>query len=219
LKCHFINSKKEMIKVLIVDDHPVVRKGLKNILEACPEIKVTGEAGQGSELIEKAIHNYFDVILLDISLPGRNGLDLLKVIKSINQGIAVIILSIHPEEQYAVRALKLGAAGYLTKSTAPDELITAVKRAAQGRKYITSTIAEALAFNISYRKPLHKTLSNREFEVMCLLAEGKSLSEIAEELSLSIKTISTYRKRILIKMNLKNTSGIIRYAIKAGLVE
>ena len=208
-----------MIKVLITDDHPVVRQGLKNILEACPEIKVTGEAGQGSELLEKVIHGDYNVILLDISLPGRNGLDLLKEIKSINQRIAVIMLSIHPEEQYAVRALKLGASGYLTKSTAPDELITAVKRAAQGRKYITSTLAESMAFNINYEKPLHKTLSNRELEVMCLLSEGKSPSEIAEELSLSVKTISTYRKRILIKMNLKTTSEIIRYAIKADLVE
>ena len=208
-----------MIKVLITDDHPVVRQGLKNILEACPEIKVTGEAGQGSELLEKVIHGDYNVILLDISLPGRNGLDLLKEIKSINQGIAVIMLSIHPEEQYAVRALKLGASGYLTKSTAPDELITAVKRAAQGRKYITSTLAESMAFNINYEKPLHKTLSNRELEVMCLLSEGKSPSEIAEKLSLSVKTISTYRKRILIKMNLKTTSEIIRYAIKADLVE
>ncbi len=208
-----------MIKVLITDDHPVVRQGLKNVLEACPDIKVTGEAGQGSELLEKVIHNDYDVILLDISLPGRNGLDLLKEIKSINQSIAVLMLSIYPEEHYALRTLKLGASGYLMKSIAPDELITAVKRVAQGKKYITSTLAETLAFNINNEKPLYKTLSNREIEIMCLLAEGKSPSEIAEKLSLSVKTISTYRKRILIKMNIKTTSEIIRYAIKAGLVE
>jgi two-component system invasion response regulator UvrY len=206
-----------MIKILITDDHPVVRKGLKNILETCPDIKVTGEAGQGSELLEKLLHDDYDVILLDISLPGRNGLDMLNEIKSINKNIAVIMLSMHPEEQYAARALKLGASGYLTKSTDPCELIMAVKRAAMGKKYITAILAEILASNNDYVKPLHKRLSLRELEVMCLFAKGKSPSEIAEELSLSIKTISTYRKRILIKMNLKNTSGIIRYAIKAGL--
>ncbi len=208
-----------MIKVLITDDHIVVRRGLKNILEECPEIKVTGEAGQGGELLAKIMHNDYDVILLDISLPGRNGLDLLKEIKKINPGIGVIMFSIHPEEQYAVRALKLGASGYLMKSTTPGELITAIKRVAQGRKYITSVLAETLALNINNKKPLHKTLSDRELEVMCLMAAGKSPSEIAEELSLSVKTISTYRKRILIKMNIKTTSEIIRYAIKAGLVE
>jgi two-component system invasion response regulator UvrY len=219
LKYHFFNSKKEMIKVLITDDHPVVRQGLIKILETCPEIKVTGEAGQGSELLEKVMHNDYDVILLDISLPGRNGLDLLKEIKSINQKIAVIMISIHSEEQYAIRALKLGASGYLTKSSAPGELIAAIKRAAQGKKYITSTLAEILSFNFNNKKPLHKILSNRELEVMSLLAEGKSPCEIAEKLSLSVKTISTYRKRILIKMNMGTTSEIIRYAIKAGLVE
>jgi two-component system invasion response regulator UvrY len=208
-----------MIKVLITDDHPVVRQGLIKILETCPEIKVTGEAGQGSELLEKVMHNDYDVILLDISLPGRNGLDLLKEIKSINQKIAVIMISIHSEEQYAIRALKLGASGYLTKSSAPGELIAAIKRAAQGKKYITSTLAEILSFNFNNKKPLHKILSNRELEVMSLLAEGKSPCEIAEKLSLSVKTISTYRKRILIKMNMGTTSEIIRYAIKAGLVE
>ena len=219
MKYHFFNSKKEMIKVLITDDHPVVRQGLIKILETCPEIKVTGEAGQGSELLEKVMHNDYDVILLDISLPGRNGLDLLKEIKSINQKIAVIMISIHSEEQYAIRALKLGASGYLTKSSAPGELIAAIKRAAQGKKYITSTLAEILSFNFNNKKPLHKILSNRELEVMSLLAEGKSPCEIAEKLSLSVKTISTYRKRILIKMNMGTTSEIIRYAIKAGLVE
>jgi two-component system invasion response regulator UvrY len=208
-----------MIKVLITDDHPVVRSGLKNILETCPEIKVTGEAGQGSELLEKLLHNDYDVVLLDISLPGRNGLDLLKDIKGINQGIHVVMVSIHSEEQYALRALKLGASGYLTKSVDPGELIMAVKRAVQGKKYITATLAEILALNINNNKPLHETLSEREMQVMCMLAEGKSSSEIARELSLSVKTISTYRKRILIKMNLKNNSGIIRYAIRAGLVD
>jgi two-component system invasion response regulator UvrY len=208
-----------MIKVLITDDHPVVRNGLKNILETCPEIKVTGEAGQGSELLEKLLHNDYDVVLLDISLPGRNGLDLLKDIKGINQGIHVVMLSIHSEEQYALRALKLGALGYLTKSADPCELIMAVKRAVQGKIYITATLAEILALNIDSNKPLHETLSEREMQVMCMLAEGKSSSEIARELSLSVKTISTYRKRILIKMNLKNNSGIIRYAIRAGLVD
>ena len=208
-----------MIKVLITDDHPVVRQGLKKILEEEHDIKVADEAGNGSELLGKVMHNDYDVILLDISLPGRNGLYLLKEIKSINPKIEVLMISMHPEEQYAVRALKLGASGYLTKSSIPDELINAVRNAAQGKKYITSSLAEKLAFDVNVEKPVHQTLSDRELEVMCLMAQGRSLHEIAEKLSLSEKTISTYRKRILIKTNMKTTSEIIRYALKEGLVE
>ena len=210
-----------MIKVIITDDHPIVRQGIKQVLEDCSDIKVMDEAREGNELIKKIIENDYDVILLDISLPGRNGLDLLKEIKSLKPNLYVLMLSMHPEEQYAIRALKLGASGYLTKSSITDELISAIRKAAQGKKYITPSLAEKLAFNIDIDsdKPLHFSLSDRELEVMCLLAQGKTLSEIANELSLSSKTISTYRERILEKMGIKNTAEIIRYAIKNNLVE
>lgn len=210
-----------MIKVLITDDHPIVRQGIKQVLEDCHDIEVLDEVGEGNELIKKIIDNEYDVILLDISLPGRNGLDLLKEIKSLKPKLYVLMLSMHPEEQYAIRALKLGASGYLTKASVSDELISAIRKAAQGKKYITPSLAEKLAFNIDIDsdKPLHYSLSDRELEVMCLLAQGKTLSDIANELSLSSKTISTYRERIMEKMGIKNTAGIIRYAIKNKLVE
>ena len=207
-----------MIKILITDDHPVVRLGLKKILEEASDIIVTGEAGCASELFDCINTDEYDILLLDISLPGRNGLDLLKELKVIKPTIPVLILSIHPEEQYAIRALKLGAAGYLTKSSVPEELITAVRKVALGKKYITSSIAEKISFVQETGKPLHYLLSNRELEVLCLLAEGNSPHETAIKLSLSVKTISTYRTRILQKMNLKNTSQIIRYALLEGLV-
>ena len=210
-----------MIKVLITDDHPIVRQGIKQVLEDCSDIKVLDEVGEGNELIKKIIENDYDVILLDISLPGRNGLDLLKEIKSLKPKLYVLMLSMHPEEQYAIRALKLGASGYLTKSSITDELITAIRKAALGKKYITPSLAEKLAFDIDIDsdKPLHHNLSDRELEVMCLLAKGKTLSDIANDLSLSSKTISTYRERILTKMSMTNTAEIIRYAIKNKLVE
>jgi two-component system invasion response regulator UvrY len=207
-----------MIRILITDDHPVVRLGLIKILEEASDIVVSGEAGSGSELMNCLHQNEYDVILLDISLPGRNGLDLLKEIKIMKPNIPVLILSIHPEEQYALRALKLGAAGYLTKSSVPGELVAAVRRLALGKKYITMNLAERITPDTGSAKPLHYNLSNRELEVLCMLAEGNSPHDIASKLSLSVKTISTYRSRILIKMNFKNTSEIIRYALVEGLV-
>ena len=210
-----------MIQVLITDDHPVVRHGLKQILKKCHDIETVDEASESSEMIKKIIENDYHVMLLDISMPGRSGLDVLKDIKNIRPDLAVLILSVHSEEQYAIRALKLGASGYLTKLSAADELISAVRQAAQGKKYITSAVAEKIAFNYlnGENKPLHQTLSAREYEVMCLLAEGNTLNKIARKLSLSVKTISTYRKRILIKTRKKSTAEIIHYAIKEGLVE
>ncbi len=216
-----MKNENKKIKVQITDDHPVVRRGLKQIIDDCLDIEVVCEANNGHELFSELINTSIDVILLDISLPGRNGLGLIKEIKSIKPEVAILILSIHSEEQYALRSLKLGASGYLTKSCTTDELITAVRKVAQGKKYITPILAEKIAIDIdsTYNNPIHDLLSDREMEVMCMLARGKSNGDIAIELSLSPKTISTYRERILEKMSLKTTAEIIRYAIKEKLVD
>jgi len=209
-----------MIKILIVDDHTIVRKGLKQILEATPDMKVVDEASNGQEVIEKIDNNDYDLILLDISLPGRGGLDVLKQIKASQPELPVLILSMYPEEQYAIRSLRARASGYLTKESAPDELIDAIRRIAEGKKYITSSLAEKLAFEleVNARISMHETLSDREYQVMCMIASGKRIKEIAEILSLSVKTISTYRSRILRKMEMKNNAQITYYAIRNGLI-
>ena len=212
-----------MISILITDDHPIVRKGIRQLLEddQYERFGNIDEAGNGKELLDKLQSSDFDVVLLDISLPGRNGLELLGDIRRIKPEVSVVILSIYPEEQYAIRALKLGASGYLTKASAPEELIAAVVKASQGERYITSSLAEKITFNLieDNESPLHEKLSVRELEVVSYLASGKKISTIANELSLSPKTISTYRERILSKLNLSTTSDIIRYAIKEGLSE
>lgn len=212
-----------MIRILITDDHPIVRRGIRQLLEDDKEERFgnIAEAGNGKELLEKLNSAEFDVILLDISLPGRSGLELLGDIKKLKPAVKVVILSIYPEEQYALRALKMGAAGYLTKASAPDELISAVIKASQGNRYISASLAEKITSNLieDTDSPLHEKLSVRELEVISLLASGKTMSNIAIELSLSPKTISTYGERILSKLNLKTTSDIIRYAIKEGLTE
>lgn len=209
-----------MIKVLITDDHPVVRKGIKQIFDECLDIVVVDEAKDGPELISKLFKIEFDVLLLDISLPGRSGLDLIKDVKEIRPTVAILILSISPEEQYAVRALKLGASGYITKAGLPEELINAVRTVAGGGKYLSASLAGSIAINNLKEDylPLYQSLSERELEVMCLIAEGKTVGDIAISLCLSVKTISTYRERILEKLCLKTTADIIRYAIKEGLV-
>lgn len=210
-----------MIKILIADDHPVVRKGLKEIIEETPGMMVGDEASNGQETIEKVRESDFDIVLLDISMPGRSGLEIIKELKSEKPDLSVLILSMHPEEQYAVRVLKAGASGYLTKESAPDELITAIRKASIGRKYISSSLAEKLAFDleIDAEKPLHETLSDREYEVMRMIASGKTISEIAKKLFLSVKTISTYRSRILEKTGMKSNAELTHYALKNRLVE
>jgi two-component system invasion response regulator UvrY len=211
-----------MIKILITDDHPIVRQGIRQILEDDKFLRfgLIEEAVNGKELLEKIKTTVFDVILLDISLPGRGGLELLSDVKKIAPTTAVLILSIYPEDQYAIRALKLGASGYLTKASAPEELIEGIIKVSEGGRYLTSSLTESIAINLFNNDniPLHNRLSIRELEVITHLAEGKTLSNIATDLSLSPKTISTYRERILVKLNLKTTSDIIRYAIKEGLV-
>jgi DNA-binding NarL/FixJ family response regulator len=211
-----------MIRVLITDDHPIVRQGIRQILEDDKDLRfgLIEEACNGKELLEKIGEKDFDVVLLDISMPGRSGLELISEVKKLKPSTSILILSIYPEEQYALRALKLGAMGYLTKSSAPEELIDAVVKTARGMRYITASLADriTLDFITDKDKPLYAELSARELEVLALLSSGKTISSIGKELSLSPKTISTYRERILAKLNLKTTSDIIVYAIKEGLV-
>jgi two-component system invasion response regulator UvrY len=213
--------EKPPISILIADDHTIVREGLKQILAETPDMVVVDEASNGQEVLDKALKNEHDVILLDISMPGRSGLDILKQLKTERPRTAVLVLSMYSEEQYALRALKAGASGYLTKESAPDRLIEAIRKVSEGRKYISASVAEKLAFNLEMgeEKPPHENLSDREYQVMCMIASGKTVKEIAEELALSVKTISTYRTRILEKTGLKNNAALTHYAMQNRLVE
>jgi two-component system, NarL family, invasion response regulator UvrY len=210
-----------MIRIIVADDHPVVRAGIKEILAEDPTLDVTDEASSGHELLRKIRDHEFDVIILDISMPGIDGLDTLKQIKSENPKARVLILTIHPEARYAVRCLRMGADGYLTKGSAPTELIGAIKRISQGRKYISLSLAEKLTEELDQDsgKLPHQSLSDREYQVMVMISSGKPLKEIADQLSLSTKTVSTYRSRILEKMKLNNNSELMLYAIRNGLID
>ena len=208
------------MKILVADDHAIVRKGLKQILLDEYPFGEIEECSNTEELLSKAIDGRWDVIISDISMPGRSGLDALHQIHEAHPRVPVLILSMHPEEQYAIRALKAGASGYCSKDLAHDELVNAVRRVLTGRKYITPTLAETLASQLEQetQDEPHKCLSDREFEVFKLLAAGRSVSEIAESLRLSATTISTYRSRILAKMNLKTNSDLTRYALENKLI-
>jgi DNA-binding NarL/FixJ family response regulator len=210
-----------MINILIADDHSVVREGLKQILSGNADMTVLAEAGSGSEAIEKIRNNTFSVVILDISMPGKNGLDTMKEIKVMHPDLPVLILSMYPEEQYAVRFFRAGASGYLTKKSAPEELVNAIRTVSKGKKYVSPSLAEKLVgeLDVTTERPLHSSLSDREFQVLCLIASGKTSGEIAEELFLSVKTVSTYRARILEKLRLKNTAELINYALQNQLVE
>jgi len=210
-----------VVNILIADDHAIVREGLKQIIKDDPQMVVSGEAGTGPEALDLLSKGTYDIVILDVSMPGPSGLEVLKQIKARWPELPVMMLSMYPEEQYAIRALKSGASGYLTKENAPDELVAAIRKAARGGKYISSSLAEKLAFNLetTTKKAPHEKLSDREYEVMCMIARGKTSTEIAEELNLSVKTISTYRSRILEKLGMENNSEIIRYAIKNHLVD
>ena len=210
-----------MIKVLIADDHPIVRQGLRQILSGVSDMKVAGEAVNGQETLEQVRAGGWDVLVLDITMPGRSGFDILKELKHQQPDLPVLVLSIHAEEQFAVRVLKAGASGYVTKENAPDELIKAIRKVVSGGKYISRGLAESLAFGLdtASARPRHEALSDREFQVLQLVASGKTLTEIAEELSLSTKTISTYRTRLLEKMDFKSNAEIIRYAFENALIE
>jgi DNA-binding NarL/FixJ family response regulator len=209
-----------MIKVLIADDHPVFRIGLKNMIEQNTGMIVADEASDGNEALSKALGNDFDVVLLDISMPEQDGLGVLKSIKEKKPNLPVLIISMHPKKQYAVQALKSGASGYLTKESAPQELIEAVEEVSQGRKYITQALAKVLTDFLEegiYGQP-HEILSEREYQVFIMIASGKSLADIAEELSISVSTVSTYRHRVLKKMKMKNNIELSRYALDSNLI-
>jgi DNA-binding NarL/FixJ family response regulator len=208
-----------MIRLLVADDHAIVRKGIEQIIAETTDIAVADEARNGQELLEKVRKHDYDLVLLDISMPGRDGLEILKELKSQRPKLNVLMLSMYPEEQYAVRALRSGASGYLTKESAPDELIAAIRKVSSGHKYVSASLAEKLAALLKNRSggPLHEQLSDREYRIMCMIASGKTQTEIAEELSLSIKTISTYRSRVLRKMQMTSNADIIRYAIENNL--
>jgi two-component system invasion response regulator UvrY len=209
-----------MIRLLVADDHTIVRRGLEQIIAGTSDIVVADEARNGQEVLEKISRNSYDLVLLDISMPGRDGLEILKELKGLKPKQAVLMLSMYPEEQYAVRALRSGAAGYLTKESAPDELIAAIRKVFSGGKYVSSALAERLAAKIGAEsdRPLHELLSDREYQIMCMIASGRTPTDIAGHLSLSVKTISTYRTRILAKMHMKSNAEITRYALQNNLV-
>ena len=208
------------MKILIADDQIIIREGLKQILSRLPEVESVDEAANGQEVMRKVSKKKYDIIVLDISMPGQSGLEVLKELRQKRPNTAVLVLSIHPEENYAVRVLKAGAAGYINKSSASDELVQAIRTVVAGGKYITPKTAEKLVKEIKFDtvKSSHEKLSDREYQVLCMIASGKTVKEISEYLCLSIKTVSTYRSRILEKMEMKNNSELTFYAIKNELI-
>ena len=214
-------KEKAIIRVFIADDHAIVREGLKQILADTKDIIVAGEAENGHDAIKRFRASKCQVMLLDISLPDRSGIDVLKQIKKEKPELAVLMLSMHREDQYAIRSLKAGAAGYLTKQSAPRELVNAIRQVAEGLKYISAALAQELANTVGedHETALHETLSDREYQTLVLIASGKTVGAIAEELKLSAKTVSEYRARLLLKMKLKNSAELTHYAIRNQLVE
>ena len=210
-----------MIKILVVDDHALIRKGLKQLLEDRSDMRVTGEAETGIQAINMASKHHYDLVLLDIALPDKHGIDVLKQLKSEQPGIKIIVLSMYPEDQYGVRVLKAGAVGYINKQSAPEKLVGAIQQVISGKKYISATIAEQLLSNLigESQELMHQSLSNREYQTLCLMASGKSLTEISEIMLLSPKTVSVYRARMLEKMNFKNNAEAVHYAIAHNLVD
>lgn len=209
-----------MIRILIADDHAVVRRGLRQVLADERDMTVVGEAQNSQELLLLTRRHPCDVIVLDISMPGRNGLDVLKDLRRECPRTAVLVLSMHPEDQYAVQSFRAGASGYLTKESAPEELVGAIRKAVGGGRYVSASLAEKLAVDLSadHGGALHEALSTREFQILCMIASGKSATDIGNELALSVKTIGTYRTRILEKMAMKSNAELIRYAIHNKLV-
>jgi len=214
-------TEKAIIKVFIADDHAIVRAGLKQILAETRDIVVAGEAENGVDAIQLFRKADCQVMLLDISLPDRSGIEVLKQVKKEKPELAVLMLSMHREDQYAIRSLKAGAAGYLTKQSAPRELVTAIRQVAGGLKYISAALAQELANHVGedHEAPPHDSLSDREYQTLTMIASGKTVGAIAKELSLSVKTVSEYRARLLVKMKLKNSAELTHYAIKNQLIE
>ncbi|MFL5449809.1 MAG: response regulator [Gemmatimonadales bacterium] len=209
-----------MIRLLIADDHPVVRAGLRRIIQDAPGLEVVGEVASGHELIERLPGIPADIVLLDVTMPGPRFLELLQQLKAEHPTVAVLVLSVHPEDQYAVRALRAGAAGYLTKDHSPEELTDAIRRVYRGSKYVSPALGERLASDLAAgtRDVRHELLSDREYEVLCLLGSGRTVKEIASSLELSSKTVSTYRTRVLEKMGVTSNADLVRYAAQHGLI-
>ncbi len=211
-----------MIRILIIDDHAIVHRGLRQIVAEEPDMMVTGEASTGQEGLALAMAQPWDLVVLDVSMPGRGGLDVLKELKQAHPNLPVLVLSMYPEEQYATRALRLGASGYMTKESAPEELIGAIRKVVAGGRYVSASLAQALAGSVAAdrqsERPLHQSLSDREFHVLRLIASGKTVKQIADELTLSVKTISTYRARVLEKMGMKTNAELTHYAVSNRLV-
>jgi DNA-binding NarL/FixJ family response regulator len=210
-----------MIRLMILDDHAIVRRGMRQMVGEAGDIEVVGEAADFGELTALLRERDCDVLLLDIAMPGRNGIEVLKAVRDRHPKIRVLVLSMYPEDQYGLRSIKAGAAGYLTKSSAPEKLLDAIRQVAAGRRFITPQFAETLAANIAEPgdRPPHEVLSDREFQTMQLIASGRKLSEVAFELSLSPKTVSVYRARVLDKLKLRTNAELTRYAVRNGLVE
>ena len=210
-----------MLRILIADDHEVVRKGLGKVLAEILQSVQVDEAANGQEAVAKVLKNEYSLVVLDIKMPGKSGLDVLKEIKQHRPKLPVLILSMHPEEHFAIRAIRAGASGYLTKECAGDELVLAIRKALKGERYISGSLAEILAGGLEGdpEKPPHENLSDREYQVMLMIASGKTVGGIAKELCLSAKTISSYRTNLLLKMGMKNSAEITHYAIQNKLVE
>lgn len=208
------------IRVLIADDHAIVRQGLRAIVADTEDLEVAGEAENGVRALQMVRDGGYDVVLMDVNMPDRNGIDTLKLIKKEYPRLPVLMLSMHPEDLYAIRALKAGAAGYLSKHSAPELLVSAIRQVASGKKYVSASLAEQLAEAITEDdRPPHERLSDREYQTLCMIASGKTLTQIGEELNLSVKTVSVYRARLLEKMKLKNNAELTHYGLKHGLVE
>jgi DNA-binding NarL/FixJ family response regulator len=208
-----------MIKVIIVDDHPVVRRGLKQIIEDEPDMEVAGEAKNAGECFSLVRKTDCTLVVLDITLPDRNGFDVLKQLKYEHPNLPILILSVHPEDQYGLRFIKAGASGYLMKEGAPEELVKAIRKVNAGGKYVSASLAEKLVSHLdAFDKPPHENLSDREFQILCMIAQGKSLKNIADELCIGEKTVSTYRSRIMEKMKIGTNSGLTRYALENKLI-
>ncbi len=211
-----------MIRIVIADDHAIVREGLKRIVSAAPGLEVAGEAGDGAQLMQLVRGQEFELLTLDLSMPGRGGIELIKLVRAERPKLRILVLSMHQEMQYAVRAIKAGANGYLTKESAPEQLVQAIRRIAGGGAFVTPEVAEQLAMGAmpgAQEQAPHEALSNREFEVLRLLAQGMALTEIGATLKLSVKTVSTHKTNLMHKIGLNNASELVRYALKHGIVE
>ena len=210
-----------MIRLVVADDHPIVREGLKQVLSGASDLAVVGEAQNGHEVLQRVRELEFDVLLLDMSMPGKSGIELIKQVRGEKPKLRILVLSMHPEPQYAVRAIKAGASGYLTKESASAQLVSAIRKVAGGGAFITNSVAEQLALGAMPQTegPPHHALSDREFQVLQLLVSGKAVSDIAQELNLSVKTVSTHKARIMQKMNMSNPTELIRYALHHRLID